>query len=359
MQLPILYKTNKNGSTQICDITISANVITTTFGQLDGKLQTKTDTIAGKNIGRSNATTDNQQAILEAESKHTKKIKSGYTLIQGDAPVSKLPMKVGIWESKRFLPGILTTDKLNGVNGTYRRANGILTLTSRGGELFPELPHLHREIHQAMDLLKCNELNGELYKQKTHLQDITSAVKATKPSSATLEFHIFDAPDLDLPFTYRNDLLKAATFTVSNVHVFFVIATPCPTIDHVEAAYNLAMWSGCEGTVLKLPSAEYVHGVRSSSMWKYKKAVDAEFQVVGYNFDKNNHVVYQCSSPGGDFSVKRKGTNAQRLADATIVDTNLKKFLTVEFECYSKSGKPTKPVGLCFRDCDINGDPLV
>ena len=94
MNLPRLYKPTKQGKIQICDISVSGAVVSTTFGQLDGKLQTSTDTCSPKNTGRSNATTAEQQAILEAQAKFAKKVKSDYSQELTSTPTVQLPQKV-------------------------------------------------------------------------------------------------------------------------------------------------------------------------------------------------------------------------------------------------------------------------
>jgi len=91
---------------------------------------------------------------------------------------------------------------------------------------------------------------------------------------------------------------------------------------------------------------------------KNKPVQEAEFQVVSHKLDKNKHAVFTCSSPGGNFSVKCKGTAEQRLAMASHAEDYYGKWLTVEYEMLSKDGKPLKPVGLTFRLCDPSGEPL-
>ena len=78
-QLPTLYKRTSTGAVQQWTIAVANTTITTTYGQVGGAMQTTSDTITeGKNIGRSNATTPQQQAQLEAAAAHEKKRKSGY-----------------------------------------------------------------------------------------------------------------------------------------------------------------------------------------------------------------------------------------------------------------------------------------
>ena len=166
MNLPRLYKFTKTKAIQICDISVSGAVVSTTFGQLDGKLQTSTDTCSPKNTGRSNATTAEQQAILEAQSKFAKKVKSGYSQELTSTPTVQLPQKVKTYQDNKHLVSYscYATPKYNGLNGTYwLLPDKTLKLTSRGGDELPPIPHLEPTILKMMEHFKTTCINGELY----------------------------------------------------------------------------------------------------------------------------------------------------------------------------------------------------
>jgi hypothetical protein len=77
---PILYKKTATGATQQWSIFVENDRYWTESGQVDGLLTESKPTICyGKNIGKSNETDGEAQAILEAEAKITKKLKTGYT----------------------------------------------------------------------------------------------------------------------------------------------------------------------------------------------------------------------------------------------------------------------------------------
>ena len=81
-----LYKKTSTGKIQIWEIHVEGNTIITVFGQLGGKLQETKDVItSGKNTGKANATTPEQQAELEAEAQYQKKLKKGYVTTIDDA----------------------------------------------------------------------------------------------------------------------------------------------------------------------------------------------------------------------------------------------------------------------------------
>ena len=77
-KLPTLYARNKDGSIQMWKVGTSGNEVIVVFGRVGGSLQSKTTKCEAKNIGRSNETTAEEQAVLEAQSKWEKKVRLGY-----------------------------------------------------------------------------------------------------------------------------------------------------------------------------------------------------------------------------------------------------------------------------------------
>ena len=356
--LPRLYKQTKTGAIQICDISYEDDHFDVTFGQLDGKLQTNTTKCQATNIGRSNERTPTQQAEFEALADHKKKIKSGYSLTLDTPSAVTLPAKVKVYQDqvKNVKFPCISTPKLNGVNGLYRRENSELTLYSRGGEIYPEIPHLTKLVNIAMDYLKCNELNGELYIHGEHLQDIQSAVKKPNTLSPKLTFHIFDIPDNGAQYIVRRDvLLSMPSFSIE---VKTLTGTTCNSHEELEIDYNKAMAMGYEGTVIYNQHHMYKYNERSSDAFKYKKAIDAEFQIIGYELDRQGNPTIICQSEGGPFKVRPTGTAEYRKQLLLDMPNNIGKFYKVEYETLSKDKIPLKPVGICIRNCDQNGQPL-
>lgn len=353
MKLERLFKRTKTGATQICDISIDGDTFKVVFGQLNGKMQEKSTQCFPKNIGRANETSGHEQAVAEAKAKWAKKVKAGYS-VNDEAPVTvQLPQKVKAYvgnEDKIEFPAY-STNKYNGLNATYwLLEDGSLRLTSRGGDEYPEIPHLEKSIKTMMAIANTTCLNGELYIHGEHLQDITSAVKKPKELSKKLQFYTFELPLVEGTYESKVKTLKA----IPNA----LVPTKVGSAEDIETCYATAMAKGFEGTVLYNANAEYKFNERSSSVYKYKKAVEGEFRVIDYILDKNGHAVYTCEAGSETFKVKRKGTNEERDADATNATQNIGSWLTIEYEMLSKSGKPLKPVGLQFRDCSDDGTPL-
>lgn len=128
--------------------------------------------------------------------------------------------------------------------------------------------------------------------------------------------------------------------------------------EDIESHFNQAISQGYEGTVIYNSDHLYIYNQRSSNAFKYKKALDAEFLIVGYELDKQGNPTLICQSEGGPFKVRPTGTQEYRKQLLVDMPNNIGKYYKVEYECYSKSGIPLKPIGLGIRNCDANRNPL-
>lgn len=362
-----LFKRGKNNEVRTIIVKTYSDKFEVRYGVLNGKLQVETTYPKCKNIGKINETTVEQQVILESNSIITKKLKSGYSLTMETPSEVTLPAKVKVYQDnlKNIKFPCYSTPKLNGVNGLYKRINQTLTLYSRGGEIYPEIPHLTKHIHDLMDELECDELNGELYIHGEHLQDIQSAVKKPNKLSHKLTFHVFDIPSMAENYRVRNTIyLKATANTLLQIgspilnHIGFLIGEECTSHEEIEMLYNKAIYMQYEGTVIYNTNHMYKYNERSSDAFKYKKALDAEFLIVGYELDRQGNPTIVCRSEGGDFKVRPTGTSEYRKQLLLDMPNNIGKFYKVEYECFSKSGIPLKPIGLGIRECNTLGEPI-
>ena len=352
MNLPRLYKPTKTGAIQICDISVSGAVVSTTFGQLDGKLQTSTDTCSPKNVGRANSTTAEQQAILEAQSKFAKKVKSGYSQELTSTPTVQLPQKVKTYQDNKHLVSYpcYATPKYNGLNGTYwLLPDKTLKLTSRGGDELPPIPHLEPTILKMMEHFKTTCINGELYISGESLQNITSAVKKPKELSKSLVFIPFELPLVSAPYKDKVSLL-----------IKYIPIVHITREEMLEEFYTVTVEAGYEGIVIYNTDSIYQFNQRSSTVLKYKPVADAEYKILSYSTDRNGHPVFTCETQDGkQFKVKPKGTDEERKQIIANFDSQYKNnYYKIEHEMLSDSGIPLKGVGIGLRACDSNAEPL-
>ena len=362
-----LFKRGKQSEIRTVIVKTYSDKFEVWYGVLNGKLQVETTYPKSKNVGKTNETTVEQQVILESNSIVTKKIKSGYALTMETPSEVTLPAKVKIYQeqTKNVKFPCFSTPKLNGVNGLYKRNGSELTLYSRGGEVYPEIPHLSLHIHTIMDELGTNELNGELYIHGEHLQDIQSAVKKPNDLSSRLTFNIFDIADSAETYDIRSakliivqDNLFKLGRPATQYSIEFITPTICHSHEDIETHYNQAILNKYEGTVIYNANHLYIYNQRSSNAFKYKKTLDAEFLIIGYELDKQGNPTLICQSEGGPFKVRPTGTAEYRKQLLLDMPNNIGKYYKVEYEMLSKSLVPLKPIGLGIRNCDSNGNPL-
>ena len=373
MQLARLYKLSTKGATQIIDMIIEEDTYTRTWGQLDGKMQTKATTAKGKNIGKANETTPAQQAIMEAEAVWAKKQKANYSTSK-EAPITvNLPMKVRVYQDhkKKVIFPCYTSVKENGVNAEYHMIDDEVKLLSRGGEEYPIPAHQKDHAKTILNHLGTDSSNGEMYIHGAFLQDIMAATKKTNELTPKLKFNIFDFPTIEGDYTERckfgydrlNDgNVDITSFPLINVGVAY-------SHEDLDEQHKQAVEAGYEGIIIRNGKGAYIYNTRSLDVFKYKVAQDAEFKVTGFSTDKNGHAVFTCDAlpiteqiAANDawglkpFKVKLKGTNKERLEMAANAATYIGKYLKVEYEMLSKDGIPQKPVGIIFRKVDANGE---
>lgn len=364
--MPILYKLSpKTGKVQQSVISVLNDTFTVTFGQVDGKTQTRTTTCSPKNTGRSNATTAEEQAIIEAKALHTKKIdRQGYTLDSSGAQSINLPMKVSVYDKMKhkldFTVGVTESPKLDGVNGEYRLVDDKLILLSRGGIEYPTIPHHHADIRRVMEALGTDALNGELYIHGEHLQTINSLVKKSRPASAAIQFHIFDAPNLEGTFIERYDKLCIAVMLSTSRAVQLIPVLHVASLEDIESKHCSYIAQGYEGLIARNDNSLYTYNTRAMDVMKLKTQLDCERKIVDYTLDKLGHAVFTVNANPtgkGTFKVKMKGTVSERLAIANIADTLIGKWMNLKYEKLSIDGLCTKPVGQYIRECDEHGEP--
>lgn len=369
--LTTLYKTTKTDAVQVCKITTSGDTYTVTWGQKDGAQQSKTTKCFPKNVGRANATTGEEQAEKEALAKWVKKKDTGYSEDEAAPVVVQLPQKVKKWDdlilTKKRLEALIfpcwVEDKENGINGTYQLLDGKLTLWSRGGKEFVVPPHHIRPITDIMYAFGLTKLNVELFIENYHLEDIQSAVTKHNPDTQKLVARIFEFPEADSDYTAKYAVKKSIKDYCNDYDLTNSVSVIMPQLvhdmDQIDKLYDDALARNREGIIITNGRSKYQYNTRSSDVWKRKPVQDAEYLITDMEIDKNGNPKFVCLTGVGDstFKVTPKGDKASREAIIPLFETEYKgKYYKVEFEMLSKTGTPTKPVGIGLRECDHAGE---
>lgn len=371
---PILYKKSSEGKIEEWEIKVNdtlpdyavTNVI---FGEQGGNKITKPSAhTIGKNIGKRNETSPYQQAVLEAQSKYTKKLKEGYVtsleaalsgevdeLIEGGIS----PMLAHGYEDNKHKISfpVYVQPKLNGHRCIALKKDGKVELWSRKRHKIVTVPHL---VQQATELLEGYPdgtfLDGELYKHGWTLQKISGAGKKLKPESAELEYHLYDMGDINrsMNFVERNSILTLMEFTMPHerrTHLSFLTTYHCNSELSLKALHTAFLAEKFEGAMIRALDTEYELGKRSYSLLKLKLMQDAEFPIEGVRAGKDGTVIFRVRvQKDMQCDVTMSGPKADNQKYLNDQSLWLNKQLTVQFQSYTPDGSLEFPIGLQIRE---------
>ncbi len=289
MKLDTIYKKTKTGATQEWTIEVVGNKYRTISGQTDGKKIVNEWTICyGKNVGRANATTDKEQAMLEAVAKRTKKLESGY--FENIKHINKTqyfePMLASKWEDSKdkISYPIFSQPKLDGIRCIVTKDG----MFSRNGKPIISAPHIYESLKPIFEQKPDYIFDGELYADKyaNDFNKIVSLVKKTKPTDADLkesaksiEYHIYDLPSWKKVFSSRMNALRSLKNLFDLPKCIVIVETiELQSENAVMSEYEVLVDKGYEGQILRL-DREY-ENKRSKFLLKHKSFIDEEYEIL-------------------------------------------------------------------------------
>jgi DNA ligase-1 len=293
MKLDKLFSRAVNGKTLEYTIEVKENKFRTISGYTDGIKTTSEWTICqGKNIGKKNETTPEQQVLAEAQAMHRKKIETGYfeNISDIDNEIYFEPMLAQDWfkyKDKIKYP-VYSQPKLDGIRGIVRKDG----MWSRNGKKIVSAPH----IFEAMESLFKNNpdliFDGELYADKfaNDFNAICSLVKKTKPTSEDLkasakqiQYHIYDLPSH--PGTFLQRYLKLMNMVLP-VNCILVETNQVDNDNDIAGYYMDYIHLGYEGQIIRLD--KLYENKRSKSLLKHKSFIDEEYIILDIEEGEGN-----------------------------------------------------------------------
>lgn len=316
--------------------------------------------ILGKNIGRKNETTSEQQAILEARSKWQSKIDKNYTEAIPTSVsqfIKVRPMLAHKWVDRKhnIVFPCYVQPKLNGVRCIADEyPEDEFRFTSRNGKEYTTLRHIEEELVGLLDDLPEAALDGEIFSRELNFQEIIRGVKKEREGTKLLEYWIYDVADTTLDFEDRLEILENIAERLhrdSRVRI-----TPTYLVKNIEELMerHKEFSLDYEGTMVRNMKGKYVYDFRSTDLQKLKDFIDAEFIIVGAKSGSGSDegtVIYKCvTTDGKEFDVRPRGTRKQRKDQLDNIEADLGKPLTVRYQELSEDGIPIFPVGIAIRD---------
>jgi len=353
-----LFKQTNTGKIQTWTIQVDGNAVTIEFGLSDGKKQTTTDIVKeGTNIGRSNATTPEEQAILQAQQEYDAKLKKGYVLditkaeekknnLQAIEPMLAFPIEK---KEKYVVFSALAQPKLDGFRCIAIIEDGKARLFSRTQKPIDTMPHIVAELE---DVFRGQSiiLDGELYNHelKDNFNEIAHLAKRddVHADSKKIEYHVYDVV---APGSYNNRM-KALWTTLSGREQYIrsveTITVKCR--EELEDYQAKCVSLGYEGCIYRNPEGLY-ENKRSHNLLKVKTFQDDEFKIVGVEEGSGKLMgavgaFILVTKNGAQFGAKPACTLAQSQEYWENRKGYIGKMGTVKFQALTPDGVPRFPV---------------
>jgi len=167
MKLPMLFARTNTGAIQTWTIEVDGNKYRTHYGQLDGAIQiTEWTLCVGKNTGKKNATSNEDQAVKEAKATWKKKKESGYfeKITDIDGVSFTEPMLAKNYDDYKddLKYPVYSQPKLDGIRCVVKKDG----MWSRNGKPIVSAPHVLVALKDFFVKFPNAILDGELYADK-------------------------------------------------------------------------------------------------------------------------------------------------------------------------------------------------
>ena len=364
MDAKMLYGLDKGGKFKVWSVWTENDFLYILHGQEGGKMQTKAEKIDGKNIGRSNETTPEQQAELEAMSRYRKQIDKGYRENKEELterPILPMLASDYLKQGHRIKYPCYGSPKLDGVRCLAIRHSDSVELKSRGGKQY-NVPHIQ---DQLFPIMKVGDVwDGELYIHGKYLEEVVSAVKKWNDNTPDIEFIIFDMVK-DESYEHRLISMQALRrYTLSCVEapsIDVIEFCELQNEDHMKQKHKEYVSRGYEGIILRNFNGMYESGKRSADLQKYKEMMEDDFQITGILEDKNGNAIFEVydrvanasfTVVGGDFESRQHAIKHP--------EQFIGKWANIAFQTRYKDSKlPQFPVIRVIREGELQGEEFI
>ncbi len=392
MILDTLYKRSKTGKIQYWKVSTFHDTIFKESGSLGTLKPIKHEEIcAGKNIGKSNETTPQHQAELQAMSDWKGKRDEGYKSLSDigitDTNPSGDPHRYGFSQGPIYddLAQVLdlalpqfNTDASGNVKPMLAKAvdwkkvkypcfvqpklDGVrclmivdfttpkpVTFLSRSGKPYTTLDHISTTVMKSNGKVPIKfVLDGEIYSDELTFQEITQAVKKQYPNSLKLKFRAYDIVN-DKPCSERMWDTKELVEKIKSDSIQFVDTVNLQNKEEVMNWHNDWVSQGYEGAMIRHYTGTYGQGQRSSDLLKVKEFDETELKFMYWEYgQRKEDLIAVCMSDKGEVRAKMVGTKIEKEElEKRPQHTGL---LTIKHFGLTDEGLLRFPIGKSFRD---------
>lgn len=279
----IIYKKDTKGNIRYLDIEADGSKIIQKSGILDTENEVEHVKVAKpKNIGKSNETTAEQQAVSEVLSTITSKLQEGYfrSIKEAENEVVIFPMLAKSYKDEKNKIDWKNTyvqPKLDGMRCLAHINNGTIKLISRDGRTIENVDHI------LNSLIKVNEnviLDGELYAHGLSFQDNMKLIKKyRKGETENIKYHVYDIVSED-PFKNRTEKVKEIIDDINTTDVLILETFQITNEETLNIYHQSNLAAGYEGSIIRWGDEPYKMNGRSSNLLKYKDFQDIDAIII-------------------------------------------------------------------------------
>lgn len=369
MLLPTIYKRTETGKIQVWTMEVEGDKFRTVAGQLNGKLVTaKWTTAKGKNPGKKNATTPEEQALKEANAKRTLKLEAEYRekIEDIDDPT--------IWKDPLLAQEFFDDQTKKEIELVYPvwsqpKLDGMRCITmanasfSREGNPIMVIDHIRESIAAVFAKYPNLELDGELYNHdlKANFDELISIAKKGKATperiaiaKEKIQYWIYDIRDPSMSFEERSQFILKLFLDFPEMETYCRIVPTDKIEDRkdLDLCYKDYQDQGYEGQMIRL-NTKYEYK-RTYNLLKRKEFIDREFIPIDVLEGKGNRsgmagkMVFEID--GKRFEANMRG-NAETYKEILENKNDYigKRKATLRFQNYTPDGIPRFPVVTCVN----------
>jgi hypothetical protein len=325
-ELPTLYKKDTTGKIRQWTVIAEDNKFWSQQGTVDGKIVVNKPTVTSpKNVGRSNETTAEEQALAEAKAKWEKKKGGEYfesiKAANGEKRFFK-PMLADKFDDreKDLEYPVITQPKLDGIRCIAQKTDNGIEAFTRNGKRIDSIPHI---LESLKDFFKKNPyaiLDGELYNHdlRDNFNKITSLVRKQTP--------VRGKSDTDTSFEKKQQEFTERCGEAKDIIEYWI--------------YDAPVVASISGTTELVEDKEFM---------------DEEFEVIDIEEGAGNrtgtakHLVCK-NKDGSVFHSNIKGTFEYLEEILKNKKNYIGKLATIKFFQYTPDGVPRFPYAIGFRD---------
>lgn len=350
-----IYKTDSKGKLRVLHVYTEGADLIQKSGLVDGAKVEHRSTCTGKNIGRSNETTPEQQAQAEAKSKIDTKMTTGYfnTMEEAQDTEVVLPMLAKSFEKESgkinwSLP-VFAQPKLDGMRCFAVVKDSVVTLISRKGKSIDTCQHIIEDIKKIG--IRNGILDGELYAHgKTFQENMKLIKKYREGETEDVCFTMYDTVE-QIPYLDRLRVVNLIAGMNPDDSLKVIENVPVKTEADIKKCHSKFIGQGYEGTIVRHGEAGYVINKRTSFLLKYKDFIDIACKVIDVvpSEKKPEQGVVVCTNDGHTFNCGMKFSHKEREEILTNKDTYIGQTAEIRFFEYTDDGIPRFPVCHGFR----------